>query len=62
MQEQVWQRILNQVAAYTYTIQFYFQGEPLLNPRLPHMIAQASEKKTIYHRQYQRTSHHAPDG
>ena len=45
MQEQVWQRILNQVEPYTYTIQFYFQGEPLLNPRLPHMIAQASAKK-----------------
>ena len=36
-------RILTQVQATAYTIQFYFQGEPLLNPLLPKMIARARE-------------------
>lgn len=44
MHEKVWKRILEQVAACAYTIQFYFQGEPLLNPRLPQMIAEAKTK------------------
>ena len=34
-------RILTQVQATAHTIQFYFQGEPLLNPLLPKMIARA---------------------
>ena len=36
-------RILTQVQATAHTIQFYFQGEPLLNPLLPKMIARARE-------------------
>lgn len=36
-------RILTQVQATVHTIQFYFQGEPLLNPLLPKMIARARE-------------------
>ena len=36
-------RILKQVQATAHTIQFYFQGEPLLNPLLPRMIARAHE-------------------
>lgn len=35
--------ILTQVQATAHTIQFYFQGEPLLNPLLPKMIARARE-------------------
>ena len=34
-------RILTQVQASAHTIQFYFQGEPLLNPLLPKMVARA---------------------
>ena len=34
-------RILTQVQATAHTIQFYFQGEPLLNPLLPKMITRA---------------------
>ncbi len=41
MTEVVFDRILEQVAPYAYTMQFYFQGEPLLNPLLPTMIARA---------------------
>ena len=37
-------RILTQVQATAHTIQFYFQGEPLLNPLLPKMIARAREE------------------
>ena len=36
-------RILTQVQTTAHTIQFYFQGEPLLNPLLPKMIARARE-------------------
>ena len=36
-------RILTQVQATAHTIQFYFQGEPLLNPLLPKMISRARE-------------------
>ena len=36
-------RILTQVQATAHTIQFYFQGEPLLNPLLPKMVARARE-------------------
>lgn len=40
----VWQRVVEQVAPYAYTMQFYFQGEPLLHNDLPQMIAQAHGK------------------
>ena len=36
-------RILTQLQSTAHTIQFYFQGEPLLNPLLPKMIARAHE-------------------
>lgn len=29
---------------YAHTVQFYFQGEPLLNPRLPEMIREAAQQ------------------
>lgn len=44
MRSDVWERILTEVSASAYTLQFYFQGEPLLNPLLPQMIAAAREK------------------
>ena len=44
MSEEIWQRVLQEAAPYAHTIQFYFQGEPLLNKRLPQMIAQAHEQ------------------
>ena len=40
---EVWQRTLAEVAKTAWTIQFYFQGEPLLNKNLPQMIAEAHE-------------------
>lgn len=45
MRMEVWERVLAEVSASAHTIQFYFQGEPLLNPLLPQMIAQARAKK-----------------
>lgn len=36
--------VLNQVKSHAHTMQFYFQGEPLLNPQLPLMIARAHEE------------------
>ena len=41
MSSAVWQRTLSEVARTAWTIQFYFQGEPLLNSALPQMIADA---------------------
>ena len=41
MSMEVFQGILDQVQATAHTMQFYFQGEPLLNPLLPEMIARA---------------------
>lgn len=38
------EHILNQLAPSVHTMQFYFQGEPLLNPDLPKMIALAHEQ------------------
>ena len=38
-----YERILSQVQTTAHTIQFYFQGEPLLNPLLPKMISRARE-------------------
>ena len=43
MPREVWERVLAQVAPYAHTIQFYFQGEPLLHPELPRMIREAHE-------------------
>jgi len=38
---ELFEHILSQVHATAHTMQFYFQGEPLLNQRLPEMIALA---------------------
>ena len=43
MSKQVWQRTLSEVAKTAWVIQFYFQGEPLLNKDLPQMIREAHE-------------------
>lgn len=41
LSEAVWQQVLHEVAPYAHTIQFYFQGEPLLFPNLPRTISEA---------------------
>ncbi len=41
MSMEVWQRTLAEISPYAFTVQFYFQGEPLLNQALPEMIRQA---------------------
>ena len=41
MSDEVWHRVLSEVAPTACVMQFYFQGEPLLQPNLPHMIAEA---------------------
>ena len=43
MPREVWERVLDQTAPWVHTMQFYFQGEPLLNKDLPQMIAEASK-------------------
>lgn len=43
MSREVWERVLGEVKEYAHTMQFYFQGEPLLNNGLPQMIAEAHE-------------------
>lgn len=43
----VFERALEQVQETAHTIQFYFQGEPLLNKQLPEMIA-AAHKAGLY--------------
>lgn len=43
MSREVWERVLDEAASYAHTMQFYFQGEPLLNKDLPQMIRQANE-------------------
>lgn len=43
MSREVWQRVLSEVRTTAFTIQFYFQGEPLLNKDLPLMITEAHE-------------------
>ena len=43
MNRDVWGRVLEQVKAYAHTVQFYFQGEPLLNKGLPQMVREAHE-------------------
>ncbi|MCQ2348144.1 MAG: SPASM domain-containing protein [Paludibacteraceae bacterium] len=44
---QHFQHILAQTRGYVHTIQFFFQGEPLLNPQLPEMI-QLAHQARIY--------------
>ena len=43
MRMEVFERILDQVQKTAHTMQFYFQGEPLLNKQLPEMIARAHQ-------------------
>ena len=43
----IFERVLEQVQATAHTMQFYFQGEPLLNKQLPEMIA-AAHKAGLY--------------
>lgn len=43
MPRSVWERTLNEVKQQAWVIQFYFQGEPLLNKDLPAMIAEAHQ-------------------
>ena len=43
----IFERVLEQVQATAHTMQFYFQGEPLLNKQLPEMIA-ATHKAGLY--------------
>lgn len=43
MPREVWERVLREVKDTAHTIQFYFQGEPLLHPDLPQMIREAHE-------------------
>lgn len=38
-------KLLHEAAPWIHTIQFYFQGEPLLNPELPTMIRAAKQYK-----------------
>ena len=40
---ELFRRVLGEVKAYAHTMQFYFQGEPLLNKDLAKMIAEAHE-------------------
>ena len=43
MSREVWERVLSEVKEYAMVMQFYFQGEPLLNKDLAQMIAEAHE-------------------
>ena len=43
MRIEVFERVLEQVQKTAHTMQFYFQGEPLLNKQLPEMIARAHQ-------------------
>ncbi len=43
MRMEVFERVLAQVQKTAHTMQFYFQGEPLLNKQLPEMIALAHQ-------------------
>ena len=47
MSSEVWQRTLDEIKRHAHTVQFYFQGEPLLNTQLPRML-QAAHDKGIY--------------
>ena len=43
MSMDLFRKVLNEVKAYAHTMQFYFQGEPLLNKDLPQMVKEAHE-------------------
>ena len=43
MSMEVWARVLGEIKEAAHTVQFYFQGEPLLNKGLPAMVAEAHE-------------------
>ena len=43
LSREVWERTLREVAPTAMVMQFYFQGEPLLNSHLPQMIREAHE-------------------
>jgi len=43
LSREVWERVLKEAAPCAHTIQFYFQGEPILNKDLPQMIREAHE-------------------
>jgi MoaA/NifB/PqqE/SkfB family radical SAM enzyme len=43
MSMSLFERIISEVYATVHTMQFYFQGEPLLNRQLPEMIAKAHQ-------------------
>jgi radical SAM protein with 4Fe4S-binding SPASM domain len=43
MSREVWERTLSEIRDTAFVIQFYFQGEPLLNKNLPSMIREAHE-------------------
>lgn len=43
MPRDLWERVLAQIKDSAFVIQFYFQGEPLLNKDLPQMIKEAHE-------------------
>lgn len=43
MSPAVWERVLSEIRDTAWVIQFYFQGEPLLNKDLPQMIREAHE-------------------
>ena len=43
MSREVWQRVLTEIRETACIVQFYFQGEPLLNKDLPQMVAEAHE-------------------
>lgn len=43
MPRDIWEKVLREAAPYAHTIQFYFQGEPLLNKDLPRMIHEAHQ-------------------
>lgn len=44
MPDIVWHKTLSEAKRYAFTIQFYFQGEPLLNKDLPTMIREAHDE------------------
>ena len=43
MSMEVWSRVLDEIRDTAFVVQFYFQGEPLLNKDLPRMIREAHE-------------------
>lgn len=43
MPRDIWNRTLEEIKPFAHTVQFYFQGEPLLNKDLPRMIFEAHE-------------------